>query len=225
MLESLVNPHLPLLQLDSDLRVGVFALAYGVVADIAGPAERGGYVGIMSFWSDALLHNNLVLQVTENSTNTAPALGPVIGALLLDFLGWTSIFWFLAIASSLCLILVIFTLPETARNVVGNGSVAAHGIYSLPFSKHPRTERRPSASSIQTSNSNLTNSLACLTLLLNKQNAILIYAISILYTTLICSQASLSSLFIEHYGFTNLQAGLVYIPFGFGSAIAAFLSG
>jgi hypothetical protein len=39
-----------------NLVLGVFALAYGVVADIASPAERGGYVGVVSFWSD-VLHN------------------------------------------------------------------------------------------------------------------------------------------------------------------------
>jgi hypothetical protein len=32
------------------VREGVFALTYGVVADIASPAERGGFVGIVSFW-------------------------------------------------------------------------------------------------------------------------------------------------------------------------------
>lgn len=29
--------------------VGGVAIAYGVAADIASPAERGGYVGILSF--------------------------------------------------------------------------------------------------------------------------------------------------------------------------------
>lgn len=29
---------------------GTFAIAYGVVADIATPAERGSYVGVVAFW-------------------------------------------------------------------------------------------------------------------------------------------------------------------------------
>jgi hypothetical protein len=119
--------------------------------------------------------------------------------------------------------LIIFALPETARNVVGNGSLPASGVHRLPFSKSgpgdvkagiitPRTQKFP-------------NPLACLTLLLDKQNAILIYTISILYTTLTCLQASLSSLFIKLYGFDNLQAGLIYLPFGVGSTSTAFLTG
>ncbi|KAK2796537.1 hypothetical protein FQN51_009317 [Onygenales sp. PD_10] len=79
---------------------GIFALAYGVVGDIASPAERGGYVGLLAF-----------------GTNSAPAFGPLIGTLLLAFRGWESIFWFLAGISATCLVLVIFTLPETARKV------------------------------------------------------------------------------------------------------------
>ena len=44
---------------------GTIAIAYGVISDIATPAERGGHVGIlMSF------------------TNSAPSLGPVLGGVL-----------------------------------------------------------------------------------------------------------------------------------------------
>lgn len=40
-----------------------------------------------------------------------------------------------------------------------------------------------------------------------------------------CIQASLSSLFIDIYGFEELEVGLVYLPFGFGCLIASFISG
>jgi hypothetical protein len=43
--------------------------------------------------------------------------------------------------------------------------------------------------------------------------------------TLTCLQASLSSLFIEIYGLNELQAGLIYLPFGIGCAVAAFGTG
>ncbi|KAI4132896.1 MAG: hypothetical protein LQ347_002387 [Umbilicaria vellea] len=61
---------------------GTIALAYGVIADIAPPHERGGYVGMAHI-----------------GFNSANSLGPVIGGLLTSRVGWRSIFWFLAVFS------------------------------------------------------------------------------------------------------------------------------
>lgn len=44
------------------------------------------------------------------------------------YLGWRSIFWFLAIFSGVLLVLFIFLFPETCRKVVGNGSIPATGV-------------------------------------------------------------------------------------------------
>jgi MFS family permease len=52
-----------------------------------------------------------------------PALGPIIGGLLSQFLGWRSIFWFFTLfVGSMMLIMFLF-FSETSRSVVGNGSV------------------------------------------------------------------------------------------------------
>ncbi len=56
-------------------------------------------------------------------TMMGPALGPVIGGILAQFLGWRSIFWFLVIIVGCFLTPFMLTVPETGRNVVGNGSV------------------------------------------------------------------------------------------------------
>ncbi|PQE26274.1 hypothetical protein CJF30_00001029 [Rutstroemia sp. NJR-2017a BBW] len=59
---------------------GAIALGYGVVADVSTSAERGTYVGIVGA-----------------GTMLGPALAPVIGGILTQFLGWRSIFWFLTV--------------------------------------------------------------------------------------------------------------------------------
>lgn len=52
-----------------------------------------------------------------------PALAPFIGGLLSQYLGWRSIFWFLVIVAVVMVIVVAIFLPETSRNLVGNGSI------------------------------------------------------------------------------------------------------
>jgi MFS family permease len=185
---------------------GIIAVVYGVVADITGLFERGGFVGIVSL-----------------GTNTAPALGPLLGASLLAFRGWTSIFWFLSITAGVCLVMVIFGLPETARNVVGNRSIPASSIHRLPFTRKISVSEHPGTATRR--NWRFPNPLTCLYLFRDKDNAILILTLSIFYMTYTCLQASLSSLFISLYGFNQLQAGLIYLPFGCGCALAAYGTG
>lgn len=86
------------------------ALTNAVVADIATSAERGKYMG---YATAGLL--------------IGPAFGPTIGGLLASYLGWRSIFWFLAIFTGVLLGIFGFFFPETGRNVVGNGSIPARG--------------------------------------------------------------------------------------------------
>ena len=86
------------------------ALGYGVVADISTSSERGSYMGIVGV-----------------GAMMGPSLGPVIGGILAQFLGWRSIFWFLVIIAGCFLVPFTLTVPETGRNVVGNGSVPPQG--------------------------------------------------------------------------------------------------
>ena len=59
------------------------ALASGVVADIATAAERGKWMGF-----------------TYAGSVLGPAVGPLLGGILAEFLGWRAIFWFLVILAS-----------------------------------------------------------------------------------------------------------------------------
>ncbi|KAK4207657.1 major facilitator superfamily domain-containing protein [Rhypophila decipiens] len=82
------------------------ALCQAVVADIITSAERGEYIGI-----------------TAIPTVLAPSLGPVLGGVIVQFLGWRWIFWVLAIAAVVNLAVLVLWFPETCRVIVGNGSL------------------------------------------------------------------------------------------------------
>ncbi|KAL3420620.1 major facilitator superfamily protein [Phlyctema vagabunda] len=188
------------------------SIAYGVVADISSPAERGSFVGAVLC-----------------GPNIAPSLGPVIGGALSQHAGWWWIFWFLALLSGLCLALIVLFLPETSRLKVGNGSVAAKRYHqtalSLILKKSPKDDLGNNDQISSRRGFHIPNPITCLRLLLHRSTALIVLVNGVFYMTYGCIQASMSSLFIQLYGFNQLEAGLIYLPFGVGCALASFLSG
>jgi MFS family permease len=85
---------------------GTVALCNGVVSDVVTRSEREKYVGI-----------------TALGGILGPTLGPLIGGLLIHFQGWRAVFWFLDVYGGVTLLTFALLIPETCRNVVGNGSV------------------------------------------------------------------------------------------------------
>ena len=77
---------------------GTIALSSGVCSDIATAAERGSYMGFVT--AGSLL---------------GPAVGPVIGGILAQFLGWRAIFWFLVIFGAAFLVVFVIFFPETGE--------------------------------------------------------------------------------------------------------------
>lgn len=90
------------------------ALCQATLADITTSAERGHYVGI-----------------TALPQVLAPSLGPVVGGLLTNYLGWRWIFWLLTIMAGVNLLGLLMFFPETCRKIVGDGSGRkdSHWIY------------------------------------------------------------------------------------------------
>ncbi|KAJ3966936.1 MFS general substrate transporter [Lentinula raphanica] len=178
------------------------ALGAGVIGDIAIPAERGGFFGIYSL-----------------GPMLGPAFGPVIGGALSDGLGWRSIFWFLCIASGFACIVMLLFLPETLRQLVGDGSIAPSSIYRpiIPIiSRHysewtsgsPRPPRRKFRNPLL-----LFKNLDILMLLLFN---------GIVYSVFYAVTASISSLFAEIYPFLNDSTiGLCYLAIGVGTAVGS----
>ena len=121
---------------------------------------------------------------------------------------------------------MILLLPETARSVVGNGSLEApkySRLLSLPYTSI-RSSIIPESTPLKRQRS-FPNPLKCLLLLLAKDNAAVVFSGAFLYTTFCCIPASLGAIFVERYNLNQLQLGLIYLPFGIGCSIAAIASG
>ncbi|KAF2805692.1 MFS general substrate transporter [Mytilinidion resinicola] len=201
------------------------ALGNGVVADIATSSERGTWMGYAT-----------------SGPMIAPAVGPVIGGLLAQFLGWRSIFWFLVIMSAAYMIPFFICFPETARNVVGNGSIPPQGwnmslLNWLETRKAKKAEgqltptvsrdesRAAQAELASKRKLRFPNPLGTLHVMFEKDVGLLLLFNSLVYTAFYDVIASVPYLFEQIYGFNDLQIGLSFIPFGFGALCAPLTCG
>ncbi|KAK3318034.1 major facilitator superfamily domain-containing protein [Apodospora peruviana] len=190
---------------------GTLALFFAVVADVAVSAERGKYMGIIGA-----------------GINTGPALSPVLGGILAQYLGWRSIFWFCLIYTGAWIIPFAIAVPETSRNVVGNGSVPARG-WNLTLVDYIRSRRQLmvrnySANKLQPK-LRIPNPLNALKALMEKDLAMLYFYGTLVYLNFILICATLSTQFVRIYGYNDLQIGLCYLPYGVGCCFAAVVQG
>ena len=189
---------------------GTIALAYGVIGDIAPQHERGGYVGIAHI-----------------GFNSAPSLGPVLGGVLAQTVGWRWIFRSLVILSGLTLTLFLFFLPETGRKIVGNGSIPASGINLslLELLQRRRATEARQNKGPQRPKVRIPNPFKSLRMIFHKTPALVLYSNAMFYMKYSCVQASLSPLLMKIYGLNTLQVGLTYLAFGTASAFASYGAG
>jgi MFS family permease len=110
------NSYAALVVLRSIQSIGgsaVMSLDYAVVADISVSSERGKILGPMLA-----------------ATNFGPSFGPVIGGGVVMATGLTQWrFWTLVIFGVSSFLLIGWTMQETGRNIVGNGSVLPKGVW------------------------------------------------------------------------------------------------
>lgn len=69
------------------------------------------------------------------------------------------------------------------------------------------------------------NPLKSLTILIRRDNTIIIIACGMLYVVYTCINTSLAVLFVDIYKLNQWQAGLIYLPFGIGGTVSTFFSG
>ncbi|GAD94460.1 MFS transporter, putative [Paecilomyces variotii No. 5] len=205
---------------------GTVAFGFGVISDIATTAERGTYIGPM-----------------VAGAMVGPALGPVIGGLLAKFLGWRSVFWFLVIISGGYLAIYIVVMPETARKIVGDGSVPPREWWRMSLMQYiqaKRKERKLSPAQREDLKKTrealdregqrnrrfgIPNPLLSFKILLEKDACIVIWCMGIIMFLNIAMLTSTANLFPQLYGFNTLQVGLCYIPLGVAACIGAMFNG
>ncbi|KFY38581.1 hypothetical protein V494_04325 [Pseudogymnoascus sp. VKM F-4513 (FW-928)] len=185
---------------------GTISISNGVVSDVATRAERGSYVSLAAM-----------------GQSLGPALGPIIGGLLTHFLGWRSIFWFLDIYAGVMLVCILLFMPETCRNIVGNGSVPSQkwnvSLMTYLNQRKLRKNNIPVArDTIQ--NKKRPSLLASLSILVEKEASLLMIFCAIYFAGFSMITASLPSQLSSTYNFNSIQVGLCYIPIG-AAAISA----
>ncbi|KAF1925372.1 MFS general substrate transporter [Didymella exigua CBS 183.55] len=192
------------------------ALAFAIVSDISTSAERGKYMG---YAGAGIL--------------CGPAFGPTIGGILAQYLGWRSIFWFLAIFSGVLLVIFVFLFPETCRNVVGNGSIPARGISQSVISWYQRRKLAKQSYPADHGAADATpakakvslNPLATFRILCEKESCIILLYNGFFFTGMMVTTTSIPDLFKAAYNLNELDIGLCYIANGIGSLVSSLTMG
>lgn len=118
---------------------------------------------------------------------------------------------------------MIFALPETSRNIVGNGSIEPSKCLRLPMTTFMCHWKHSTI--VAEHKRRIPNPLKSLTIFGRRDNTIIILACGLLYIIYTCINTSLSVLFIEIYKLNQWQAGLIYLSFGIGGTVSTFFSG
>ncbi|KAJ5360131.1 Major facilitator superfamily domain general substrate transporter [Penicillium concentricum] len=186
------------------------SIGAGVIGDITTSAERGSLIGI--FGGVRMLGQGI---------------GPVFGGILSQYLGFRSIFWFLAIASGISLFSIMFFLPETLRTIAGNGTVPLKGIhkpiiYYICGQKNAQEDSTPSGKKTKVT---IKTVLAPLGFLAEKDVFITLLFGSMVYTVWSMVTSSTSALFEEKYGLNSLEVGLTFLGNGFGCMTGSYTIG
>lgn len=170
---------------------------------------------------------------TSSGYTLASILGPVTGGLLAQFLGWRSVFWFLAMFAGVMLLLVLVCLRESCREVVRDGSVRPQRwnralidwlrplAYLHDHPPPPESTRRPAHGKKKLRHGQ--GILDPIRLLGSWQTGLVVAFQAILFCGTMALFASIPLLFHRNYAFQPWQVGLTYVPYAAGGFAARWI--
>ncbi|WWC68835.1 uncharacterized protein I206_102770 [Kwoniella pini CBS 10737] len=195
--------------LQSTGSASTIAIGAGIIGDITTREERGGYMGVFQTGLLAPL-----------------AIGPILGGVFADTLGWRSIFWFLTIYSGVYLIVLTLFLPETLRSVVGNGTLVPYKQAKAPFEKFvANREAEQSESNLGNSKKLKIDFIAPIRILFEKEVFFVLAFLSIHYATWQMTLTIQPSLFSKIYKLGEINLGLTFLANGLGCMIGTLTTG
>jgi MFS family permease len=178
---------------------GAAVLSSAVVSDVATRQQRGSYIGLAALGS-----------------SMGPALGPLIGGLLDHFLGWRACFWFLAIYGAAMLLVYVVFMPETCRNVVGNGEVPAQPWNKPLLAYFRRSKRTAYAARGARQARKRPGLLAAIPVILDKESFLLLFFAGLVYAGYYIVLTGLPQQLASTYRYNSIQIGLFFLPLGLG---------
>ncbi|CAG8961481.1 hypothetical protein HYFRA_00013933 [Hymenoscyphus fraxineus] len=215
------------------------ALSYAMVADYTVHSERGRFLGPMM-----------------TATNIGPSIGPVIGRGVILATGeprWA--LWTLVIFGSSALLLIAFTMRETNRSIVGNGSTSPRGFWrgywdifiawnkgrcdrkSIRGQNHPENsinlDEDRTLSYTDVSSTTITgkgvfkipNPFMSLKLLFYKDAFTVLYLAASPYASWYSISSSIPLIYGTEYGFNGLLVGCCYLAGGGGILAGGLIAG
>lgn len=195
------------------------AIAYGIVADVAVVSERGGMLGpMLSF------------------CNGISAVGPVVGGAVAQSTG-AHVWVFLALlaVAIVCFFLTGFTLPETSRAIVGDGSRSARGlsrVWNFGCGKSMEAKRQSSRDdSVCTGSSQarpkwtVKAAVHSLRIILYPDAAAILWMVATSYSVYYTFQVAIPVIYDEVYHYNDFQIGLTLLPGLAGMTMGGIVAG
>lgn len=206
-----------------------YAISFGVVADICVPSERGGMLGPIGM-----------------ALNLGTCIGPVVGGVVAYTSGshvW--VFWALFIVGGVLFVGVGAFLPETARNMVGNGSdTSLYKWWQYSWAGLIRSQVKARAST-RTDDADLTTALpptaashnavvqryglsnlvACFRIIFYKDTFLTLWIHGSFYTVDYSFVAASPDIYKDVYHWNELYIGLSYLPRGIGIIAGSYFTG
>lgn len=194
-------------------------IAYGIVADVAVVSQRGRMLGPMLATCNAIC-----------------AVSPIVGgALALGTGGYVWVFLTLLIISLVLIVSTGFALPETGRNVVGNGSWPARGIWRTwwSFVRRRADIRKDTGNTVQgtppSEKSHLSwhplHGFASLRIIFYPDAATVLWTVATSYSVYYTLQVAVPVIFAEVYGNNELEIGLSLLPVFAGLTLGGLVAG